>query len=741
MSTLPQNLTNGNTPSDLYEKAHNYSAIQLNPDVQRPPNMLAWALRYAERGISVFPLHTPLHNHPEGWRCSCEDYRHTELCQGRDAERKRRGRPPLYLADGEHCVQPGKHPRGVQSWRAESTTDAATIRKWWGRHPDANIGIDTGKTGLLVLDADAYKENFAGASLLSKTDEKTPTVLTGGGGQHLYYRMPEGKAWGNQTGALPPGIDIRGHGGFVVAAPSLHASGRRYAFELDYSLGDLPLADVPAWLAGILDGAAKRNGYTTGAPSHRWDGCATVAPVDLAGFNLSGAILDQIAHAAPRGERSETDMRICVSLLYAGASDDDIRAIFEHNPIGTAGKVAERGLPYLAHTLDAARRWVTAHPKPVTPQDARKTIDAVRLALRELDFAVLVPADLQAVNGYRTGETDKIVADAALAHLADYGVLESRISNLQLSERTGRSTNTCRAAMNRLAWLLEPVATPGSGEAASYRLAVAYIDRYQKETIVGTCQSTQLPISSHGGHDAFVRSMTPITQNELDARNAQRAADGLAPMRLAGDLRRRLAAIIPSAGPAVLLAIDALEIHGGAMTRAALGAKLFKKKSAISRLVRRGLFLGFLSEDGDAIRLAAGWRDASDALASSMPTAGTAHRRKIAAADSRQRYCEAALRNGNLAPDERKGLHRRAERAATAKLTIARQEAADLAQRKFTIRAVGMASKPVRLDDNRGLHTPNRATAGASLADAAFWHRVGNLTPSQKAYVEMASCE
>ena len=73
MSTLPQNLTNGNTPSDLYEKAHNYSAIQLNPDVQRPPNMLAWALRYAERGISVFPLHTPLHNHPEGWRCSCED--------------------------------------------------------------------------------------------------------------------------------------------------------------------------------------------------------------------------------------------------------------------------------------------------------------------------------------------------------------------------------------------------------------------------------------------------------------------------------------------------------------------------------------------------------------------------------------------------------------------------------------------------------------------------------------------
>jgi hypothetical protein len=31
---------------------------------------------------------------------------------------------------------------------------------------------------------------------------------------------------------LVPGIDIRADGGFIVVPPSLHASGRRYAWDL-----------------------------------------------------------------------------------------------------------------------------------------------------------------------------------------------------------------------------------------------------------------------------------------------------------------------------------------------------------------------------------------------------------------------------------------------------------------------------------------------------------------------------
>jgi len=49
-------------------------------------------------------------------------------------------------------VPGGKRPltdHGVK----DATTDEATIRGWWARWPDANIGIATGH-GLVVIDVD-----------------------------------------------------------------------------------------------------------------------------------------------------------------------------------------------------------------------------------------------------------------------------------------------------------------------------------------------------------------------------------------------------------------------------------------------------------------------------------------------------------------------------------------------------------------------------------------------------------
>jgi hypothetical protein len=662
--------------------------------LHNPQGRLSVALDYARQGWAVFPLHTPLRDHPQGHLCTCEAYRHSELCQERDAERRQRGQPPLYLAEGEHCHQPGKHPRGVKNWREESTTDEATIRQWWGKWPEANIAIDTGKSGLLVLDADAYKDTYAGNSLLSETDEQTPTVLTGGGGQHLYYRLPPGKAWGNATGTLPAGIDIRGAGGFVVAPGSLHASGRLYAWELDYSIDDLPLADVPTWLADILDGAAKRCSFTTG---RRWDGTTTTTAPNLDALRIPASLRALIDQAAPRGQRSETDIRLIVGLLYAGVDDDTIRAIFEHNPIGTAGKFAERGLDYLAHTLDAAHRYVAAHP---TPEMAKRTIDNVRLLLREVDFANFVPMELQPANGYRSNETHRAVADAALSILHEYGKLEGPISILQLVERTSRGWDTCKRAMLALTWLLEPVNKEGAKQATVYRLddmwrGCVHRDSSHIRGDENLSRSTQLPWATHVGHDAFVRSLTNITEEALQARiEARNAAiaegEDVKPIERRY-YRQRLEALIPSAGPAVLLAIDAITNHG-AMTRFDLGIVLFKKKHSISRLVQRGLFLGLLVErEGRIIDLADDWQAMADTLAQSMPTVGTQTKRKLAVLDSRQAYCEAALENPALSAEERKALHRRNERAARERLLLAKSEAPDLAHRKQTISVMGHA--------------------------------------------------
>lgn len=226
-----------------------------------PPEHIRWALAYAAAGYHVFPVHNPIFDaqgHCTG--CTCEHYRRSEDC--------RRDHPHLYLGAEGHCDNPGKCPR-VQ-WRAKSTTDPDQIRKWWGKpwrdlDPNTgrtlwslpNIGIDDGKSGTLILDADLYKEHYAGDGM--GMEDATVSSLTGGGGRHVWYRMPLGKAYGNATGGLPAGIDIRGAGGYHVAPPSLHKSGRRYVFAPGHSPRDMELATVPAALQTLLDAAPQNN--------------------------------------------------------------------------------------------------------------------------------------------------------------------------------------------------------------------------------------------------------------------------------------------------------------------------------------------------------------------------------------------------------------------------------------------------------------------------------------------------
>jgi len=640
--------------------------------------MQAWALRYAANGFYVVPLHEPLFKHPLGYTCTCEEYRHSDKCKNNPMHKH------LYLEPDQHCPSAGKHPR-VKDWEAAATVDPAQIDAWWREWPTANIAIAAGKSGIVTLDADTYKEDFAGDKLLTRQDEATVTTLTGGGGAHLWYKMPEGKTWTNARGTLPKGIDVRAHGGLVVVVPSLHASGRRYQFELGYSLGEIDIASCPTWLTDILDAAAAKQMRYTSANGNRWNGTPTTEPVNLAQFSLPANILALIARPPAKGQRSEADMRVVVALCHAGASDDDIRAVFEHNPIGVAGKFAERGLDYLARTVLNARHYTETHPSQAA---TRELLQNLRLKLRSMSFADLVPEEMQSAKGYRTNETDRIVADAALSILADYGAMQGRVSKLELSVRTGKSPNTCRSAMARLCWLFDTDCAAGSGTAPVYSVKkeLRTLTRYNRAS-VKTCQGTQPPIATHAAHDAFVRSMTNVTQTDLEERNNQRAADEMPPMKMTKELIRRLAADIPSAGPAVLLAVDALAIHG-ALTRKELAAVLHKTKYSISRLVQRGLLLGIFIENGNRIDIVDDWRKLVDDLAPSMPTTGTVHKRKIAAADSRIRYCSAALKNGNLASDERQALHRRLERAAKMKQDIARKEAPDLPHERADVPAL-----------------------------------------------------
>jgi hypothetical protein len=100
--------------------------------------------------------------------------------------------------------------RGVK----DATTDIKQIEKWWETVPEANIGIATGpESGIFVLDVDPRN---GGVSLISEYG--APDVFTGGGGEHYYFKWPDGI--GKLKGQLRPGVDIKGAGGYVLAPPS-----------------------------------------------------------------------------------------------------------------------------------------------------------------------------------------------------------------------------------------------------------------------------------------------------------------------------------------------------------------------------------------------------------------------------------------------------------------------------------------------------------------------------------------
>lgn len=154
------------------------------------PDMLAAALEARKVG-PIFPLHDL-----SGGVCSC--------------------------GKADCGTRAGKHPRTEHGLK-DATQDENTIREWWTRWPQANIGLLTGAvSGVIVLDIDPRHGGDKTIEALQKQFGDLPltwSVKTGGGGWHLYFKHPGGRI-GNSAGKIGEGIDLRGDGGYIVFPPS-----------------------------------------------------------------------------------------------------------------------------------------------------------------------------------------------------------------------------------------------------------------------------------------------------------------------------------------------------------------------------------------------------------------------------------------------------------------------------------------------------------------------------------------
>ena len=152
------------------------------------------------------------------------------------------------------CVARGKVPATSHGVK-DATSDAATIDAWWRLLPEANIGIACGAvSGIFVVDIDGEDGEGTMRKLEAEHRALPPTVeVITGNGRHCYFRLGDHGPIGNSVGTIGPGIDTRGNGGYVLAPPSIHPSGRRYEWSVDSAD---EFADTPDWLHQLMKAKA-----------------------------------------------------------------------------------------------------------------------------------------------------------------------------------------------------------------------------------------------------------------------------------------------------------------------------------------------------------------------------------------------------------------------------------------------------------------------------------------------------
>lgn len=298
---------------------------------------LRLALDYAERGWPVFPCHSPSRS-----GCSC-------------------GR-----AD---CSSPGKHPRTANGL-TDASTDRTTVAEWWRRSPGANVGVVTGRpSGLVVIDIDPRHGGIESMRELVSTHGPLPDgprVRTGSGGWHLFFADP-GRPIRNSVNQVGPGIDVRADGGYVIAPPSMHVAGDRYAWT---RVGQE--SDMPEWLEHLVDPPRREHRTTTepipmSAALNNW---ATAA--------LNGEVA-RVRHA-PEGCRNHTLNRAAFSLgQIAGAGIIDtteIESHLHHAALG-AGLGEREALLTIRSGIAAglARPRGPAEPSPSVAPALEATVD------------------------------------------------------------------------------------------------------------------------------------------------------------------------------------------------------------------------------------------------------------------------------------------------------------------------------------------------------------------------------
>ena len=157
------------------------------------------------------------------------------------------------------CSPENKRPLGllVPHGFKDAAADPEQIKQWWHENPGAMIGVPTGAaSGFFVVDQDRKPGMGDGVETWNewcREHRREPLPVTRkhntpSTGRHALYRCPRDlEIRSIKLGALGPGIEIKGEGGYVIVPPSVMAGGAAYtASAID------EIADPPGWLLDMI---------------------------------------------------------------------------------------------------------------------------------------------------------------------------------------------------------------------------------------------------------------------------------------------------------------------------------------------------------------------------------------------------------------------------------------------------------------------------------------------------------
>ena len=278
----------------------------------------------------------------------------------------------------------GKRPhrtlgdRGGVHW-ASARPDV--VRMYWDSAPHANIGVACGQAsgGLVVLDLDRKNGNDGPAALLTElhslglaVPDGVPYVATPSGGVHLWMRWPGGQAPPPERPGLLQGVDVKGQGGLVAAAPSGLSKARLEAGQesveriVPYSWQSGCPCEVPLMPEGMA----------------LWISTAPSKGSQAGGFGdapLADVAAEQAAAELAPGGRNSGMSRRAASLFRALGTDDaglrkvtvDLRNVWE--------RMDNTGFPWSEVTT------IIAHARQFVARQEARDREAERMAQPWLD--------------------------------------------------------------------------------------------------------------------------------------------------------------------------------------------------------------------------------------------------------------------------------------------------------------------------------------------------------------------